>query len=218
MNIKMNSKIVSFMLCFMCIVFIFPLYANAQNLDNREIAQKNINNYLLKDKEQVISDLNKVSNSNIVSTKQYKESNGNTIKVETRILKNADGIEIRNIREYIYSPMSTTQTINDRYGLFWGGVSGGDGYLVATYKYTHPHYDNPNRCTTQFFLAQGTLDNSSYHELVDTDPNWDTVADYEVDASVQFDIQQKPTYLYPVVSYTNTCHFDSYGMASFSWF
>lgn len=238
MKNKLISKILRIIPCILVTGLVLGTSIDAKPLgdkDNKElkaIAEEKIEIYLNGNEKKVISDLNEVSNSEPISVDEYVDSSGNIIKVETRRTVNKEGIEIENIREYItpisldssskaslntLSINSTTKTIRDKYGLFYAGVAGGDGYLVAEYKYTHPTSAGPSRITTQFHGAKGYIEGNSSYKLNRDDPNWDTNASQSPSASVKLYIQ-KEGWGFPEINYKNTCTFNSRGAASFSWF
>lgn len=238
MKNNLISKIFKMIPCFVILGLILSTSGFAEqsiNKDNnrlKTIAKEKVGEYLSTNENEVISDLNEVSNSKPVSVDEHIDSNGNKIKVETRKIVNEEGIEIENTREYItpasidsnsksdlssISPKSTTLTVRDKYGLYWGGTPGGAGNLVAEYKYTRPVVNSPNDMKTKIHSASGYLSSSNIYTLNRIDPNWDTSTSYTPSASVRFYIKRnRPGY--KEVSYKNTCTFNSRGGARFSWF
>lgn len=99
-------------------------------------------------------------------------------------------------------------------------TQGAGGYMVAVYKYTHPTINNPNSMTTKFYGADGHCEDlNSNWRLVNETGTWDTNESYNPSAKVVFDMQYRLTLttVWKDATYTNTCEFNSYGEASFSW-
>ncbi len=149
----------------MVVMFIFGLLvpgiafacAEVSEKDSaKEKAAKHISEFM-SDRDKSISALNKAAESSVIDTEEYTLKNGDKVKKEFRKFKVDDNLTIENERTYTIS--ATMYTVEDSYGLFWGGVPGAGGYMVAVYKYTHPTINNPNSMTTQFYGASGHVRN-----------------------------------------------------------
>lgn len=165
--------------------------------------------------------LNELSNSEAVEIESLMMFDGTPVRIETRELEVSDDLTIVNTRTFSVSS-TYVYSIEDRYGLFYAGIQGWGGYLVASYTYFHPVIDNPNQMQTQFLSANGSTEDilENVYKVTATHGSFDSGSDYNVKASVEFDVKSRfdgTTFWSPAVPYTNTCNIDKYGGAHFSW-
>lgn len=197
-------------------LFINTAFASESSLSNKEINNKLSS--IIYDTNYFLPKLNEVSNKKPDEINEISTYNGTIIKTEIRNLEIDENISIVNTR--VYTTKGSTHTIEDSYGLFWGGISGAGGTLTAQYTYSHPQIDSPNHMTTKFEQATGYAEdlNENYYKLSRIKPRWDTSASYSPSADVTFTLKTKAGLVWQTVTYKHTCAFDSYGVSSMSWF
>lgn len=77
--------------------------------------------------------------------------------------------------------------------------------------------------TTQIYGASGHVENldTMNYRFVNVEGTWDTGESYNPSAQVvlemEMEMETPETIYWQDVTYTNTCEFNSYGEASFSW-
>lgn len=195
-------------------------FANSAEVSEKDSAKENAAKHIsefMSDHGRSISALNKAAKAPVIDAEEYTLSNGDKVKKEFRKIKVDNDLTIINTRTYIIS--GTMYTVTDSYGLFWGGVPGAGGELVAVYKYSHPTINNPNSMTTKFHDADGyarNLDTQNY-KFIYADGTWDPDESYNPSANVAFYMQVRSGFVWNDITYVNTCTFNSYGEASFSW-
>lgn len=162
-------------------------FANSAEVSEKDSAKKNAAKHIsefLSDRDKSISALNKAAKAPVIDTEEYALSNGDKIRKGFRKSKVDDNLTIESTRTYTIS--ATMHTIEDSYGLFWGGVPGAGGYMVAVYKYTNPTINNPNSMTTQIYGASGHVENldTMNYRFVNEEGTWDTGESYNPSAAV----------------------------------
>lgn len=164
--------------------------------------------------------LNEVSQAPIQKENTISLYNGNTIKTEVRMIPIDDEVSIINIRTEEYESSSRAKkNITDKYGLYWGGVAGADGWLVAKYTYDYTTIYGPNDMVTTIYSAKGSTEKlSSKIKLKSINANVDLASGYRASAHVTFKMSQTVGgYETESFSYTNRVTFNSYGAYTISW-
>ena len=197
------------------------LFANTAFANESSLSDEEINNKLssiVSDTDYFLPKLNEVANKEADEISEISTYNGTILKTEIRNLEIDDNLSIVNTRTY--STNGSTHTIEDSYGLFWGGIAGAGGTLTAQYTYSHPQIDSPNHMTTKFEQATGYAEDldEKHYKLSRIKPRWDTSASYSPSADITFTLQTKAGLVWQTVTYKHTCTFDSYGVSKMSWF
>ncbi len=196
--------------------FTLSAFATDRTTSNKSYTLSTAEKAILKNRDNLVEELDKVAKAPIKETKENLLPNGDFKKVEVRKIKATENLSITNTRTYTTS--SSTKTITDEYGLDYAGIPNGGGSIVAVYKYNYVDIDSPNHMKTQIYSASGHANDldSNFYKLSYVDPNWDTTPEYQASASVVFHMQMNGGIWYNV-TITNECEFNSYGEYSTSW-
>ena len=186
----------------------------AMNNTNQSVSM----NEFLSNEQLAVELLNEVSNAPVQDSSKISLYNGNTIETETRIILINDDVSLINIRTR-ESKASDRYTVTDQYGLYWGGVAGADGWLIATYTYSWSTIYSPSTMKTTIHSASGSVDNLDDDiELHDITTSIDVPTGYKASAHVDFTISQEiGSFETEAFTYTNTITFNSGGTYTISW-
>ena len=208
---------IKFLGVFIIGVLVFSLSVSniyAMNSTNQSVSM----NEFLSNEQLAVELLNEVSNAPVQDSSKISLYNGNTIETETRIIPINDDVSLMNIRT-IETKASDIYTVTDQYGLYWGGVAGADGWLVATYTYSWSTIYSPSTMKTTIHSARGSTENLDDDiELHSITSSIDVPTGYKASAHVDFTISQEiGDFETDPFTYTNTITFCSAGTYTISW-